>query len=386
MLMYKKNVLSALNALRDTFIALGANPHRIDLPRPPGVMKVGVDDFLMSAGKNARKAFLELRQTPLFLSEGISGIALLQTKYEEPRWIVPGLLVEGLIILAGKPKVGKSWLVLSLALAIAAGKRALDYYDVKGGGKVAYLALEDQEPRLQARLKAINATQEDARNVYFFCSWNRVEEDGLLALERWLDENKDCRIVFIDTFARFRRMPKNNNSYYEDYEAASALKDIADKFRIGIVVVHHLRKEGAVDPFDAILGTNGIAGSADTNIVLLRDRGTADGTLHITGRSVEEKELAMSFDGFTWRVVGDAPQVHATKLQQDILLLLLDAGEPMTPTEIARELRCAVGGLSKTLRKMVSDGLIEKLKEKGMRGKYIPKPKREPNNKLRGCK
>ena len=378
--MYKKQVKLALDALRDSLVSLGANPYRIDLPRPAGVMKVGVDDFLVANSRRAKKAFEELEHHPLFLSEGITGAQLLQKNFVEPSWIVPGFIAQGLTLFAGKPKIGKSWLVLSLITSLSSGKGVFGKYETQEPIEAAYLALEDSELRLQKRLKKLGVTNKDVEGAHFFCKWNSIEEGGHLALERWLNQNPKCRIVFIDTLAKVRAIPKSGNAYYEDYEAASALKEIADKFNVAIVVVHHVRKQASDDPFDMISGTNGISGCADTNFVLLRDRGNVDGVLHITGRDIDEQELAMSFNDCVWKVVGDASYIQATATQNEILLLLLEFGEEMTPTQIARHTDRSVGGLSKTLRKMVNDGLLERLKG----GKYRPKAQKTKKYELKG--
>jgi len=363
--MYKKNVLHALNALRDTLIHIGANPHRIDLPRPPGVLKVGVDDFIVSHGKKAEKAFDALPNVSLFLGSGITGAALLARKFEPTQYVVPGLIPEGLSILAGKPKIGKSWFALALVVAVASGTRALDFYNPEKA-EVLYLALEDSELRLQNRLKKIASIFSGAENAYFYCTWNRVEESGLLALERWLLEHPKCRLVVIDTLAKVRKPPRNGNSYYEDYEAVSALKGIADKFKIAVVVIHHTRKQESDDPFDLISGTTGITGSADTNIVLMRDHNSQEGILYITGRDVTEQELAMSYVDCAWKVLGKAAQVYTTRTQQEIIAAIIDAGEPLTPNEIGAWTNRKPGGLSKTLDRMLRENLLSKPE----RGKY----------------
>src|SRR4051812_16264722 len=65
---------------------------------------------------------------------------LMATEFPEPKWAVPGLLSEGVNLLAGPPKVGKSWMSLGLGLAVASGSRAFDSMPVDGG-PVLYLAL-----------------------------------------------------------------------------------------------------------------------------------------------------------------------------------------------------------------------------------------------------
>ena len=242
-----------MNALRDTLVSLGANPFRIDLPRPAGVMKVGVDDFIMMHVKKAKQAFDDLERVPLFLATGITADVLLKKEIAPTCWVIPGLIPVGLTFLAGKPKIGKSWLVLALVVAIASGRRALNFYDTEAA-QVLYLALEDSERRLQERVNKIapNFANEDARRLELHVTWKSVDEKGLLALERWIAEQPACKAVFIDTFAKVRNAPKGGGSYYEDYEAVSALKTIADRFSIAIVVVHHVRKQGSDDPFEMI--------------------------------------------------------------------------------------------------------------------------------------
>jgi RecA-family ATPase len=67
------------------------------------------------------------------------------------------MLPEGLTLLAGKPKLGKSWLAFSVALSIAAGGGALGAQPV-AKGDVLYLALEDNARRLQSRARRLLET------------------------------------------------------------------------------------------------------------------------------------------------------------------------------------------------------------------------------------
>ena len=75
---------------------------------------------------------------------------ILTTDWPKPVWAIPGLLPVGLTILAGRPKVGKSWLTLQIALAVASGGRVLGQPGEKG--PVLYLALEDPPRRLKERM------------------------------------------------------------------------------------------------------------------------------------------------------------------------------------------------------------------------------------------
>lgn len=60
------------------------------------------------------------------------------------RYSVPGVVPEGLTLLVGPPKAGKSWLALAVLLAVASGGRALGKLRVGAPRRVLYLALEDE--------------------------------------------------------------------------------------------------------------------------------------------------------------------------------------------------------------------------------------------------
>src|SRR5262245_7648782 len=85
------------------------------------------------------------------------------------KYVVPGVIVEGLTLLAGKPKVGKSWLLLHAAIAVARGGFTLgDIHCIEGD--VLYCALEDNLRRLQSRmLKLMGATQDWPARLRFKC-------------------------------------------------------------------------------------------------------------------------------------------------------------------------------------------------------------------------
>jgi RecA-family ATPase len=63
----------------------------------------------------------------------VNAMELIAMKLAQPRWAVDDLIPEGLTVLAGRPKLGKSWLMLGVAIAVAAGRRALGQIDVTQG-------------------------------------------------------------------------------------------------------------------------------------------------------------------------------------------------------------------------------------------------------------
>ena len=222
---------------------------------------------------------------------------LMAVDFPEPRWAVPGLLCEGLNLLAGAPKLGKSWLSLGLGAAIANGDPALNAIDVERG-PVLYCALEDTGRRLQRRRRQMLAAGGRAAPLLTLeTACPTMAHGGEVLLCEWLDENPHARLVIIDTFAKMRGADAPGMSAYAaDYAAAVRFKTLADHYGVPFLLIHHVRKQAAEDFQDTVSGTNGLTGAVDATLVLKRARGQADGVLHVTGRDVEEAEYAMSFD------------------------------------------------------------------------------------------
>ena len=288
------------------------------------------------------------------------------------RWAIPEILPEGLTLLAGKPKLGKSWLALSAALSIACGGVALGTQPVMRGD-VLYLALEDNARRLQARTRRLLASMQSVPNgIDFALDWPRLGEGGLASLEEYLKAHPGVRLVVIDTWARVAPPSgENRRSQYEgDYEALSPLKHLADTSHVSILVVHHLRKTGSTDVLDEITGSIGMTGAVDGTLILKRERGQAEATLFVTGRDIErEQQLAMSFDAITalWTVIGSAEEVGRTRARQEIIDLLREQGtDGMNPREIAEALEKNYHTTRSILRKMEGMGEIAHL-----HGRYL---------------
>jgi AAA domain/Transcriptional regulator, AbiEi antitoxin len=227
-------------------------------------------------------------------------------------YAVPGLVPEGSVLLVGPPKIGKSWLVLTIALAAASGGRALGLEIPKR--PVLYLALEDGDRRLQDRCRRLLA---DGPIPSEFEYRTQVEPgrvaDTIAAWVHWRPE----ALVILDTLGRV--MPPallGESSYQRDYRVGTALKRIVDEHSgMTLLVNHHDRKAAADDFVDAVSGTHGLAGAADTIIVLARDREAA-GLLKVTGRDVAEGEYAVRFtDGAVWELQGGDLETAREKAQ-----------------------------------------------------------------------
>lgn len=301
-------------------------------------------------------------KAPLYLS-GVSAADLAAKRFNPIRYIVPGYIAEGATLLAGSPKIGKSWMALGIALAVAGGRPAFGSI-ASEYGDVLYLALEDNERRLKKRLLHMN--QGTPERLTFMTEWPTMDAGAIDQLEAWVASAERPMLIVVDVLTKVRGMAKNGESAYEaDYRALTGLQGLAGRHGLAVVIVHHTRKMEADDPFDSVSGTRGLTGAADSVLVLKRDIGTGPGgrvTLYGRGRDIEEIETAFEFkrDNGTWGVVGAAHEVARTCERQTILDCLKNAANPMNARDISDLLGKPYEAIRKTLARMAHAGEVEK--------------------------
>jgi hypothetical protein len=286
-----------------------------------------------------------------------------------PRWAIGEIVPEGLTCLAGKPKLGKSWLVLHAALAISSGGVALGRTRVESGD-VLYISLEDTKRRLQSRIsKLLGPHEVPSPRLHLAHVWPRQDKGGLDALDEWLLEHPQARLVIIDTWGRWRPFRTVKGDAYElDYADGAQMKALADKYGVSVVIIHHCRKLGANDALEEVSGSVGLTGACDGVLVLRRERGQHDATLMVTGRDVDEQALALTFDTeyCLWQVVGQADDYRHGRERQDILRLFKDDVEELTPKQVEALTGKRPDAIRQLLSRMARDGLLQAT----TRGKY----------------
>jgi 3'-phosphoadenosine 5'-phosphosulfate sulfotransferase (PAPS reductase)/FAD synthetase len=288
---------------------------------------------------------------------------LMREEFPPVRWAVPGLLCEGLNLLAGAPKLGKSWLSLGIGAAIANGDPALGSIDVERG-PVLYCALEDTGRRLQRRRRQMLAAGGRAAPLLTMetaCPTMTAGGDALIV--DWLETNHGARLVIIDTFEKMRgRDAPGASAYAGDYAAATRFKIIADTYSTPILLIHHVRKQAADDWQDLVSGTNGLTGAVDATLVLQRSRGQADGVLHVTGRDVEENDYAMTFDAQSgaWTKLDGAASDYELGETRALLLRLIRDYPGSKPGDLAKALPdVPAPTIRKTLGRMAEKGQVK---------------------------
>ncbi|MEE2852236.1 MAG: AAA family ATPase [Actinomycetota bacterium] len=226
---------------------------------------------------------------------------------------IAGIIVEGFGIVAGPPKLGKSWFTLVIALAVAAGGHA--FGKLKCDARpVLLLALEDSERRLQTRIKAVYGSEIPPHRLHIL---TRIPPGLLIpTISAWL-QVYPTGLVILDTLGRARQQRRpGTDAYLEDYKAGVELKNVVDAFPgSALLGVHHTRKASSGDFVDDLSGTLGLAGAADYVLVLRRPRQSNEATLQITGRDAPEGEYAFTVEGGRWILAGNGLAEAATTAQ-----------------------------------------------------------------------
>jgi len=288
--------------------------------------------------------------------------------------VVEDLIHEGVTIFAGKSKMGKSWMMLDLAIAVATGGKVFGSR-VVDQGEVLYLALEDNKRRLKRRINKLFG-QQPPPGLHLSFGWPRLNEGGLEELDEFLGERQGIKLVIIDTLAQLKPKTSGRRTQYdEDRRAGDSLIPLAEEHDVAIVLIHHLREMPSDDPFDMIHDSAGLIGSVDSALVLKRQRGEADAYLYGDGRDFENPvELALKWDHSSarWAVLGNA-EVYAMSAQRRAILDVLDSSDkPLGPKVIhemlnAKGTEISEGAVREMLSQMAKDGQLKNPR----RGQYV---------------
>jgi len=342
----------------------------LELPKKPHVKDVsdwfaqgGTKDELLKLIAEAKEWRPPGAKPPLPLLKAFTASDLEDMIFPEPKWAVPGLLPEGLTILAGRPKRGKSWMGLGIALAVASGGKALGKIDVEKGDAL-YLALEDNPRRLQNRLAVLKdpGTSLPSR-LHLVTEFLPLQMGGMQSLLLWLDKHPKTHLVVIDTLGRILPTGKgNSNQFVDDYQFVGKLQKLAIDRGIAFLIIHHIRKQGAEYALDRVAGTTGITGAADSVWILDTGKPPASAILHVTGRDIEAQEIALKFDMGFWSIMGEAREVLISEERREILSLVSEKG-PISPKEIAEFLGKSRDAIRFLLIAMKRDGQLSSLEE-----------------------
>ena len=274
--------------------------------------------------------------------ETITAEDLQNRTYEPTHFLADELIPEGLHILAGAPKIGKSWLALWLCLCVSQGQPLWNFATTQG--EALYLSLEDSFQRIQTRL--FDLTEDAPPTLHFAIMADTLKHGLEQQIEQFLVEHPATKLVVIDTLQRVRGTGSDSNLYANDYQDIGLLKRLADKQHIAILLIHHLRKLHDDDPMNMISGSTGLSGAADSAFVLQKNARSANAaSLHCTGRDIPDRTLKLELDedDHVWKLLADSKTCSTTSkismLQIEILLseLLQKEAEISAPAKALLE-------------------------------------------------
>lgn len=287
--------------------------------------------------------------------------ALFDAPEEGCDFLVEELLpFEGISLLAGKPKTGKTTLARNLALSVASGDCFLNKKVEKG--KVLYFALEEKKSEVVKHFKKMGA--EGDEDIYIHASGALYNSND--AVENIIIEHKP-HLVIIDPLFRFINV-KDGNDYNSVTRSLEPLMAMARKNHTHIMCIHHLSK-GERQGTDGILGSTAIFGTVDTALILQIKNNTR--YIYSQQRYGENLvETAMLFDEET-----KTPTLGNTKEQNDLtyvaeqIINKLSNGSILTESELSKEIKCKNDKKIKVLRDLVKEKKLFKI---GRGGKGDP--------------
>ena len=311
--------------------------------------------------------------TPIRRDDGFAGNThvasdLLAKRYPDLHWNINSILPAGTMLLFGRPKKGKSFLTLNIAICVAAGRAV--FGQTTSGKRVLYLALEDSERRLQQRLRQCSGSlgippDNFAEKLHLSTTSKRIDTGLIDELRDWMTAFEDTGLVVIDMLKKISAAEDRRRSLYEQQaEAGHALTKLSHEYPyLSIVVVHHSRKMQADDPFDMVSGTTGLSGSYDSLAAIADSPGTR--VLHITGRDVESVEipLLMNERGMYTLAMPDSEHMAAATMS-DTRSAVYDAvprGQAYKRADIIAGCKLDEGTVDQQLIKLVKQGLVEKV-------------------------
>lgn len=288
-------------------------------------------------------------------------------------FLVQGLIPEGLSIIGGAAKTGKTYLLLQLAVSLASGTPFLGR-DVPKKRRVLYYYLEGGRRQVKTRFEELYGAEfSPPADLIFVHRFPRLGSGGLSVLEQHI-ERYSPEVVIFDTWQLIRTPVNGKATAYEKEYAELALirGQIMTKFGVSVFLAHHLkqfRRGDITDPMSMFNGSTAISGAVDTAMIMFRERFSETATLSVLGRDIGDTAIELvqkkpmgwkeSEDGGSVRLVGN------TELQQQIISALESHPDGLTARELAKRLPGEqYWGIQKQLKRWFDNGKIDMEKKR----------------------
>lgn len=280
---------------------------------------------------------------------------LYDTEFPEQKWIVPEIFTEGLTMLAGRPKVGKSWLALQIAAAVSTGGKVFNK-DILPG-RVLYYALEDSPRRLKDRISKLQIPR-DAK-ITILQETRPLQGRGYDDLGAEIMDGGYSYVV-LDTLTRaLPGVDQNEQRIISPIMAK--LQTMAHEQNCCLLLIDHHRKPNGINPdeIDDALGSTAKTAVCDEIAGIFKRQGVMGASFKATGRDIEPIDLRIMFDHETacWQLLGESSELEINDRESEILAAL-DEGGKLPLMSLAKFTGQDKGNLYRRLADMVNRGVI----------------------------
>lgn len=322
-----------------------------------------VNDVLWQQLTEAEKAELLTKHaarnpataTPLIVE---SFADLVSQDFPPQRFLVDGLIPAGqLVMLGGRGKAGKSWLILQLIAAVDRGQPFLGR--ATQHGRVLYLALEDGRRRLNQRPRIMNWQPSPRVDIGF--KVDKFDSGGQgLAHIRDAIAAASYDLVVIDTLVKTLSGSADENNNTEMGAICNDLADMSHDSGACILIVHHTSKQAVENPFDALRGASAIRDAYDVGMMLVRKHGEKEATLYTEARDfdVQDVTIRQVEGGAGWEYIGDAAAGVAIRAGRVGVQDLKTAGDGSTADDIAAAVGKTPSAVRQSMKTAVDRGYV----------------------------
>lgn len=298
----------------------------------------------------------------------VRGDELFDAVFDPPLQVVEGMIVANTVwMLAGRPKSGKSWLLLNLVRALDTGEPWLGK-PTNRTGRILYIALEDGFKRMHNRLHAMNWRPE---NVDFLFELDRKLDDGGDTIFSQLKESHGYTIFVLDTLRAALSPSADENDNNTMATLMNGLAKFSHNDEFTLIVSHHTRKsDNDGDSFEAIRGASALRGSYDGGAVLKRAHGERIARLELESRDMEVEDIMIEWNGPAggWKLYGTCSDYQRDKrlrLREALVKavrekpLLVDDAIEIVMSEMRMKRSTAQKEARAILDSLIADGLIK---------------------------
>ena len=276
-----------------------------------------------------------------FNSMSLDMPTLMKTELPPMKWAVAGILPEGFICLAGRPKAMKSWTALKLVYCVQNGLNFLDHQTVQGDA--IYFGLEDSKRRIKDRVSKMGFAKLKQPQIVLGGDVPYLSFGFEECLENWIKSKENPRLVVIDTLARIKpRQSKSGTAYDQDNLLMNGIQKLAVQNNLTVLFITHLSKSSQEYSFDKIQGSVGVQGMTDAMWMLDRGDGVnSKASLKGRGRDILDFEYALNWDGVSMSYLyeGNLDIINQNENRREITKAMEDLSKELDqvrPSDVAK--------------------------------------------------